>query len=35
MNVLQYWENRKKENIELYNLSKVVLAVPATQVSNN
>ena len=32
-NVLQYWEQFKESKQELYELSQVVLAVPATQVS--
>ena len=32
-NVLRYWEQFKESKPELYELSQVVLAVPATQVS--
>lgn len=32
-NILQYWKKNKKSRPELYLLSKVILAVPASQVS--
>jgi hypothetical protein len=32
-NIFEYWETQKYESRELYDLSRVVLAVPATQVS--